>query len=300
VRSRARFPDVPRKAGHYESFYLKAARPGGGMAFWIRHTVHKRPGAEPTASLWFTLFEEGSAPLATKATFPAAELSAPAGAYIEIGGARLEPGQARGEARSEQLEARWDLGFTDPGEPFRHLPRGWLYKAPIPRTKLLSPYPQAVYTGQLTVGDREVEVEGWPGMIGHNWGAEHAERWIWMHGASFADRPPETSFDVALGRIKLGPWTLPWIGNGRLVLDGVEHRLGGCARPRFASARPPVTSRSPAAGSRSAAGSARRRATSSAGSTPTPTAASTTHSTARSPTSSCTSSATGFRRPRSR
>jgi hypothetical protein len=40
VRTEARFPKVPEKAGHYESFYLKLTQPGGGRAAWIRHTVH--------------------------------------------------------------------------------------------------------------------------------------------------------------------------------------------------------------------------------------------------------------------
>ena len=46
MRTEARFPGLDRGAGHYESFYMKATRPGGGRAIWIRHTVHKRPGAE--------------------------------------------------------------------------------------------------------------------------------------------------------------------------------------------------------------------------------------------------------------
>ena len=57
----ARFPDVAEKAGHYESFYIKACRPGGGEGIWIRHTVHKRPGAEPKGSIWFTLFDAEAA-----------------------------------------------------------------------------------------------------------------------------------------------------------------------------------------------------------------------------------------------
>ena len=52
--TRARFPDVSREAGHYESFYLRAAHPSEPLGIWIRYTVHKRPGAEPNGSL-FTL-----------------------------------------------------------------------------------------------------------------------------------------------------------------------------------------------------------------------------------------------------
>ncbi|HEY4778765.1 MAG TPA: hypothetical protein VIH47_04155, partial [Solirubrobacterales bacterium] len=81
----ARFPRVGAKAGHYESFYIKACEPGGGRGIWIRHTVHKRPGAEPNASIWFALFDrEAKGPRATKLTVPAAELSAPAGSWIRV------------------------------------------------------------------------------------------------------------------------------------------------------------------------------------------------------------------------
>jgi hypothetical protein len=232
VRTQARFPAVDRGAGHYESFYIKACRPGGGLAVWIRHTVHKRPDAEPTASLWFTLFDaEASGPQAGKATFAASELAAGSGEYIRIDGAALADGRAAGELRSRTLDASWDLTFADPAKPLHHLPYEWMYRAPLPRTKLLSPYPDARFDGALTVAGRLIEVDGWLGMIGHNWGAEHAERWIWIHGAGFAGRRG-ARLDVAGGRIKLGPWTVPWVANGVLVLDGVEHRLGGLDRVR--------------------------------------------------------------------
>ena len=61
MEERARYPEVAAKAGHYESFYLKACRPDGGQGVWIRHTVHKRPGAEPNASIWFCLFDRSAA-----------------------------------------------------------------------------------------------------------------------------------------------------------------------------------------------------------------------------------------------
>ncbi len=56
-------------------------------------------------------------------------------------------------------------------------------------------------------------------MVGHNWGAQHAERWIWLHGAGFAE-DQDAWIDVALGRIKVGPLTTPWIANGALCLGG--------------------------------------------------------------------------------
>ena len=64
-------------------------------------------------------------------------------------------------------------------------------------------------------------------MIGHNWGAEHAERWVWVQGSGFEGRSPEDYFDMAVGRIKVGGRTTPWVGNAMLMLDGKGHRLGG-------------------------------------------------------------------------
>ena len=230
MRTEARFPGIDLGAGHYESFYIKAAHPGGGRAVWIRHTVHKRPRAEPTASLWLTLFDaDAPGPRAAKATHPAAELSVPTGAYIQIGPATLQPGRASGSISTPAIEAGWDLRFTDEGDPFFHLPYRRLYSAPLPRTKLLSPHPNALFEGTVSVGGETIDLEGWPGMIGHNWGAEHAERWIWMQGGDLHGQQG-SCFDLAAGRIKLGPLTTPWVANGVLRIDGEEHRLGGLDR----------------------------------------------------------------------
>jgi hypothetical protein len=231
MRTKARFPHVPQKAGHYESFYLKLCRPGGGQGAWIRHTVHKRPSEEVTCALWFVLFDADAAgPRATKRQFAADELDAPAQSYIRVADATLGDGRAIGKVSTDALEAKWDLSFSDQHQPFRHLPRDFLYRAPLPKTKFLSPYPDAVFDGHLEVGGERIDVEGWRGMIGHNWGAEHAERWVWVQGAGFEGRSPEDYFDMAVGRIKVAGLQTPWVGNAMLMLDGTEHRLGGFER----------------------------------------------------------------------
>jgi hypothetical protein len=231
MRTEARFPELGHGKGHYESFYIKATRPGGGQAIWIRHTVHKRPDHELTGSVWATVFDAGApGPRATKVTVPAEQVSVPAGAYIEVSGARLAPGSAAGAALTPELELSWDLTFDEGPEPFRHLPYDFLYGAPLPRTKLLSPHPDARFSGVVTVARERIELDSWPGMIGHNWGAEHAQRWIWMHANELGG--DGAFFDAGLGRIKVGPLTTPWIGNAVLALDGERHRLGGLDRIR--------------------------------------------------------------------
>jgi hypothetical protein len=232
---RARFPRVTAKAGHYESFYVKACRPGGGQGIWIRHTVHKRPGAEPNASIWFVLFDrEADGPRTTKVTVPAAELSEPAGAWIRVDGAEIAPGRAAGAIETDALVASWDFSFSGDERPCKYLPADWLYEAPVPRTKFVAPYPNARFDGRLEVDGETIELDGWPGMIGHNWGSEHAERWVWLEGTGF-EGSPDTYFDAGAARIRLGRRTTSWVPSGMLLLDGEAHRLGGLGKVRSAS-----------------------------------------------------------------
>lgn len=230
LRTKARFPDVAPKAGHYESFYLKACHPSEPLGIWIRYTVHKQPGAAAQGSLWFTLFDSASgAPRAVKQTLT--DVGVSPGEFIHVGESAFAPGAAGGIAEGEGRRASWELEFESDVEPFHHLPRDWMYRAAIPRTKLLSPYPDARFSGRAEIDGREVEIDGWRGMVGHNWGTQHAERWIWMHGSGF-EEDGEAWLDAGLGRIKVGPMTTPWIANAVLFLDDQRLRLGGPGRAR--------------------------------------------------------------------
>jgi hypothetical protein len=230
MRAEPRFPEIEAGAAHYESFYVKATSPEGGRGVWIRYTVHKRPGETPTASLWLTYFDAAAdATRAGKATVDAAELSAPAGAFIAIGPAAIGPGRAQGEIAAETLRASWDLAFADGAEPLRHLPYGRLYRSRLPRSKFESPYPATTFDGEVMLDDERVPIAGWPGMVGHNWGTEHAETWVWIQATDLGGRRGDY-VDIAAGRLKLGFWTTPWVANGRIVLDGEPRRLGGLDR----------------------------------------------------------------------
>jgi hypothetical protein len=231
----ARFPRVAAKAGHYESFYIKACEPGGGRGIWIRHTVHKRPNAEPNASIWFTFFDRDAAgPRATKITVAAADLSTPPGSWVRVGDAEIAPGAAEGSVDTDAVSAAWSLTFATEAEPCKYLPVDWLYEAPLPKTKFVAPVPLTHFDGRLEIDDESIELTAWPGMIGHNWGSEHAERWVWLEGTGFADAP-NTYFDAGAARVKLGSRTSPWIPSGMLMLDGEPHRLGGLGAIRSAS-----------------------------------------------------------------
>jgi hypothetical protein len=216
----------------YESFYLRAVAPDEPLGIWIRYTAHKRPGQPPRGSLWCTVFDEtGGRPFMRKLTTEA--LTAPTDGWIAVGEAELGPERATGACG----EASWSLRIASPEPELRHLPRRWMYRAPLPRTKLTSPAPAAVFDGTLVLAERPsapartIELHGWRGMVGHNWGAEHAERWIWLHGIDFAE-DPGAWLDVAIGKIRLAGRTTPWVANGVLSLDGKRHPLGGLLSAR--------------------------------------------------------------------
>jgi hypothetical protein len=227
VRTQAIFPSAPERAGMYESFYMRAVSRDEPVGVWIRNTVHKAPGARAKGSVWCTVFDaRNGRPYMHKLT--SERLRAPPDDWIGVGdrggeGAVLGPSRAEGRCG----EARWSLRFGSTEPELRHLPREWMYRAPFPRTKATSPLPAAQFDGVLELVGREaIELRSWPGMVGHNWGAEHAERWIWLHGIGF-EGAPSVWLDVVLGRVRIAGRLTPWLANGALELDGHRHRLGG-------------------------------------------------------------------------
>ena len=202
----------------YESHYLRAVDPARPRGAWIRHTSYARPGEAATGALWCTVWDaEAGPPYAVKQSLPAP--SPPSGTRFA------------GAAAAAGRSASWELEAAGEEASLRHLPSAWMYRAPLPRTKLESPLPDAVFSGWVEAGGRRTEVAGWRGMVGHNWGSEHAERWVWLHAVGFAEAPGAW-LDVAIGRVRMGRAVTPWVANGALSLDGARLQLGGLGRVR--------------------------------------------------------------------
>lgn len=225
MRVRAVYPKARHGAGMYESFFLRTVAPEQPVGAWLRYTVQKRPGEGPEGSLWCTVFDaKRGRPYMHRLT--SEELSVPADGWIAIGGAKLGEGYAEGECGAAKWSLRWRSGERE----LRHLPAEWMYRARLPRTKLTSPAPDARVEGTIELADRPaLRLDGWRGMVGHNWGAEHAERWIWLHGVLFAQEP-DAWLDVALGRIEVAGRLTPWVANGAVSLGGKRYKVGGIAR----------------------------------------------------------------------
>lgn len=231
----ARFAGPGSPAAGYESFYLKACSKDGACAVWLRYTINRRSGELPSASLWCTVFKrDGGRPRAVKQTFGAGKLSAPEGEYLAIAEAAIGPSRAVGAVEGEGRRAAWDLSIAAAEPLLAHLPRR-LYGMSLPRTKLLSPKPSAAFSGWVEFDGERVELSGWRGMVGHNWGSQHAETWVWLNGSQFDGFGDDTWLDLAIGRIKVGPFTTPWVANGALSLHGERLAIGGLKRPRGTS-----------------------------------------------------------------
>jgi hypothetical protein len=194
--------------GRYESWFVSARDPAAARALWIRHTRLRTAGGRESVALWCTLFEPE--PIAVKqslASFPA--------------GAHSGPDGFRGSAAAGGHAAEWELALTGAERPLRPLRPALLYRTPVPRTKTEAPLPDALSTGQVTFDGRRVEVAGWRATVGHNWGAEHAEHWVWLH----ADLD-DGWLELVLARVRAGRVLSPWLGGGALALAGARRALG--------------------------------------------------------------------------
>jgi len=251
--------------GRYDSWFLSArdAEPGRPpRALWIRHTS----GVSPvTDALCCTVFDpDAGAPAVVWQEMPREmgvrrggprDVGEPGGprVFADPGGPRdvadgprdvARPGGPRdfadgpggprvfagphgfrGEVRARGRMAGWDLTVTG-APPLRHLRPAALYRLPLPRTKLEAPVPDGTARGHVVVDGAVLDVVGWRATVGHNWGAEHAERWVWLHAAGFEDEP-DAWLELAIARVRVGGALSPWIASGAVAFAGQRFRLGG-------------------------------------------------------------------------
>ena len=148
------------------------------------------------------------------------ELRVPAGGWIAVGDASAEQGAAgRGRPRARAATARWSLRFDARRSPScATCRREWLYRAPLPRTKLTSPAPAARFDGVLELAGRRADRAA---TAGRAWSATTGAPSTPSAGsgctASASQEAPEAWLDVALGRVKVAGRLTPWVANGALV-----------------------------------------------------------------------------------
>jgi hypothetical protein len=226
-----RAPFTAAGARLYESHYLTVVHPRGGRALWLRYAALKAPGEPARGTLWCTFFDAatpvGTAarPIARRTAAPQ-QLDAPRrGIWAEIDGAAIAPGHAEGALE----DCRWSLVWQPQQPPLPYLPSLRLYDRRLPRSNGAAVAPTARFMGEAEIAGTHHDLSGWRGMVGHNWGSDHPDRWIWLHAFGLGPRDPDGWLDLVLARVRIGPLLTPWLPAGAVCVDGTQRRVGARA-----------------------------------------------------------------------
>lgn len=234
-------------AGHVESLFLKLNLPERGVALWLQFGARRLLPSAGVADHGHVMaaFFRPHGPgghVAVKQRFTPEEIVASPGRLaVHIGENLLEQGFTRGSVAKDGHRVAWELSYEPSALPLFHLPWPFLYRAPLPKTKAVTPALSARFSGRFEVDGEEIEVAGAPGMHGHNWGTQHAHRWIWAHGNAFAGERPEAATAVVeclAAQVKIGRLTTPWLnilnlryGPHRLALNSLREPWAVKTRP---------------------------------------------------------------------
>ncbi|HEY6879646.1 MAG TPA: hypothetical protein VI299_16580 [Polyangiales bacterium] len=227
-----RYPEGAQ--GHVESHFLKANSPCGRRALWIKFTSLL---PQRVAELWAIAFADGGREKrALKLSFP-----------LEAQRYQAEPfhlGLPQGELTCDQTRGdlgalRWELRYEARSPAFQPYPLAAMYRGPFPRSKSLTPNPDARFHGWFEAFGERWDVRDWRGCQGHNWGPSHAHAYAWAHSNVLSERPDGAPLEGAwiealTGRVRLGRVILPWLSVAGITLDGALIRFAG---PRAIAAR---------------------------------------------------------------
>lgn len=198
--------------GHYESWFLRANHPSEARAFWIRYTIFSPKGQPDKAigELWAIAFDrEANTITAAKTELPIDRCKfSETGMDVVIGSAALSTENLHGEAESSGKKLSWNLRYVDPDAPLLLFPEP-LYRAPLPKAKVVVPQPGVRFSGWIDVDGERWTIDEWVGSQNHNWGSKHTDFYAWGQVAGFDDAPG-VFLECATARLKLGPiWTPP-------------------------------------------------------------------------------------------
>lgn len=202
-----------KRRGHYEVYYLKWNHLESQTAVWLRYTLHipSRKTERPTASLWGIFFDarDPKRNQALKETFPIEEWSATRDPFsFRVGDAVLTDSSASGRLEKGEKLLEWDLEWDPNPETVSYLPHPSLFKAPLPKTKVVTPNIDIRFRGTFRTQERTIPCRNEPGEQTHIWGTKHAERWVWGHCNAFKG-DSDTVFWGLSAQIPIGRWVTP-------------------------------------------------------------------------------------------
>jgi len=211
------------KPGHVESYFLRANDPDRPRALWLKATVFAPIDGPAEMESWLIYFDGSrarpiagreSVPLVGPVTeaVPGATRVHAARLHFELAGRGSAAGTVRTSTGDAHVDVTWSRSQSPVGAPLSMLPRRLAHGGSFPRSKLLSPLPSLLFSGTLDVNGEHVELRGWRGMQGHNWGREHAFEYAWGQ-CVFAPEgsEPEAMVEGLSARVRIGGRTTPLI-----------------------------------------------------------------------------------------
>lgn len=217
--------------GHVESHFLKANSPDGTRAIWIKHTSFVPRGQAPAlAELWAIAFADGGRKKrARKRSFPLSALQLQAAPFR----LRVPDGELTSDRAVGKLDdLAWELGFASRAPSFHPFPLEAMYRGPFPRSKSLTPCPDARMSGWFEAFGERWQLDGWRGAQGHNWGPSHAHAYAWAHSNALSLEPGGPALEGAwvealTGKTLLGRVLTPWLSVAGIAYEGRVHRFAG-------------------------------------------------------------------------
>lgn len=204
------------RGGHVESYFVRLNDPSKPRALWLKQTILSPLKGTPVAETWLIWFDGTNEPLATRVTEPWTD-SHFRGANIDTAALKMSVGSSGrsltptplsvGEGKVITLDLSWTLNASPIAKPLSIFPYRFLRVGPFPKAKLLTPAPALNFSGAITLPDGErVDVAGWHGMQGHNWGKEHSFEYAW--GQCLFPRE-DAMLEGFTGRARVGSRTTP-------------------------------------------------------------------------------------------
>ena len=226
-------PGAKSGKNHVESWFMKANEPDGRRALWVRCTIFARAELPAVAEAWAIAFDRHRGHVAVKSTVAlGAARFAKDALDVDVDGAQLSLSRARGALSSGRGSLAWDVALgPERAAPIIHFPSLAMYRDALPPwSKLVTPLSDALATGAVRVerGADDVEtweIEGWPAMVGHNWGRGNAELYAWTHCNAWDVEG--LVFEAMSARVRIGPMLSPMATSAYVRWKGKSWDLSG-------------------------------------------------------------------------
>lgn len=210
TRMNLAYPQWDGRRGWYEVYFVIVTDPVQRVALWLRWLLmapHARD-VVPTVSLWAMGNVRAAERFAYKDMhWSGAQVSAAVWqslvlpitaqtAYARIGGGALIA----------------DLRWEPTAAPMALYPHPWMYTGGFPKSKSTSPVTRATATGTVQWQGHTVALTDATVSVGHFWGAQMAECWVWAQAPSVTWADADSvgdPFEAFTARIALGPGRSP-------------------------------------------------------------------------------------------